>query len=246
MENKTRSKTKILTLLTNKVYFSSLLIGGLFLTFSIFLTYYVNIFNDSYVYASVGDLLLDKIPTYNLKFLFEWGFYTVIASIIFYIIIFKEEKIPFALNTFALLICVRCGFIILTEIGPPNGFFNDIATVNNNPFRKMFFKNDLFFSGHASIPYLAYLLFKKTKFALFMLFMTFIMSATVLLMHVHYSIDVFAAFFITYGLFSFTSKIFKNLNSKFKTIIIQNLEQTTIRKKGILKKTTRNKINISQ
>ena len=36
-----------------------------------------------------------------------------------------------------------------------------------------------------------------------------------LLMHVHYSIDVFAAFFIAYGVYAFSDKVFNNLNIRF-------------------------------
>ena len=41
------------------------------------------------------------------------------------------------------------------------------------------------------------------------------MAATVLFMHVHYSIDVFAAFFIAYGVYAFSDKVFNHLNLRF-------------------------------
>jgi hypothetical protein len=39
--------------------------------------------------------------------------------------------------------------------------------------------------------------------------MSIILASTVLLMHVHYSIDVAAAYFITYGVYVLGNKMFK-------------------------------------
>ena len=52
-----------------------------------------------------------------------------------------------------------------------------------------------------------------------MLIGSLIMGVTVLLMHVHYSIDVFSAFFISYGVYTFSNMIFNQLNVRFKKIL---------------------------
>src|SRR5258708_19171404 len=46
-------------------------------------------------------------------------------------------------------------------------------------------------------------------FRRFFLVLAFLFGISVLLAHVHYSIDVFAAPFITYGVFVITSRLFK-------------------------------------
>ena len=71
-------------------------------------------------------------------------------------------------------------------------------------------RNDLFFSGHTGIPFLMALMFWNYKplrytFLCFSLFF----AVVVLLGHLHYSIDVLAAFFITYAIFDICKFFFK-------------------------------------
>ena len=58
-------------------------------------------------------------------------------------------------------------------------------------------QNDMFFSGHTAIPFLGLLLFKRPV-RYFFLCGSIRMGVVVLLIHVHCSIDVVAAFFMTY------------------------------------------------
>jgi hypothetical protein len=71
--------------------------------------------------------------------------------------------------------------------------------------------DDLFFSGHTGFPYLMALIFWNTK-PLRWLFLaaSIFFGGAVLLGHLHYSIDVFSAFFITYGIFNIAIRLFKN------------------------------------
>jgi len=50
-----------------------------------------------------------------------------------------------------------------------------------------------------------------------------VMAATVLLMHVHYSIDVFSAFFITYGIY----KIGQRLVAKFDSMAFRRTAKSS-------------------
>ena len=60
------------------------------------------------------------------------------------------------------------------------------------------FTKDLFFSGHVSFAFLGYLLLRKEKIIGYLLLASSIfMSFAVLAMHLHYTIDVVAAFFFT-------------------------------------------------
>ncbi len=205
----------------DRAYLISLLIGCLVFAASFVVNYYFSLYHDSNNYAPVGDLILDQIPTYNLHILFTWGFYSIIGIAFAYPFFVRQELMPFTLKTFGILMLVRSCFIVLTHVGPPVGFFYEyhpsadtMASVIN-PFRELIFRNDLFFSGHTAVPFLAFLLFKDSKLKWFMLFSAFLMGSTVLLMHVHYSIDVFAAFFITHGIYALSDKVFNNLNLKF-------------------------------
>ncbi len=203
-------------LLKDKAYVLSFAVGLIVFAGSLVVNQFASTYQDAVAYAPVGDLILDRLPTYNLDFLFTWGFYFLVSLFFIYPILFRPEIGPFVLKTFAMLSIVRSAFIILTHIGPPAGFFYNDVMISFADM-KLMFKNDLFFSGHTSAPFLAFLLFRKSKIMKWvMLFGSFIMGATVLLMHVHYSIDVFAAFFIAYGVYAFSDKVFNHLNLRFK------------------------------
>lgn len=204
-------------LLKDRAYSISLFVGFLVLFGSLFIAFRASSYNDLSDYPSVGDIILNNIPAMDLNFLFDWGFAAVVTAISVYGLLYKPEKAPFILKTFGILILVRSCFILLTNIGPPVGFLVGMEQDMNN---LTFFRNDLFFSGHTSVPFLCYLMTSEGKvFKWFMLVSSFILGATVLLMHVHYSIDVFAAYFITYGVFALSNKIFNDLNVRFKNRI---------------------------
>ena len=209
-------------LLKDKAYLYSLFLGFAVLIGAYIVNHFASVINDSYVYVSVGDFILDKIPTYNMEFFFTWVMYGLMAICFFYPVIFKPELVPFGLKTFGMLILLRCGFINLTNIGPPDGFFYDGGRVGGSALSDLLFRNDLFFSGHTSYPFLGYLLFKESKIKWLLLAGSILMAITVLAMHVHYSIDVFAAFFITYGTYKLSDNIFNKLNLRFKKNVALN------------------------
>lgn len=202
-------------LLTDRAYLISLIIGIGLIVFAYFLNFWASAYNDSKTYLSVGDLILDQLPVVNLNFLFLWGIWGLILLMFVYPVFFKPEIIPFGLKTFSILIYLRCGFILLTNVGPPEGFYFNGGLVGGNFLADFMFKNDLFFSGHTAYPFLAFLVFRDHWIRWIFLVSSFVMAATVLLMHVHYSIDVFAAFFITFATYEISDRIFNRLNLRF-------------------------------
>ena len=154
------------------------------------------------------DLILDNFGPYNLSFIFTWLFLIIVAIGIIYPLFIKPKKLPYAINMISLFILIRSGFILFTHLRPPSDAVKIVF-----PWFLQFlnFSNDLFFSGHAGIPFLGFLVFRKSNkiLAYFMLICSIILGVTVLLMHVHYSIDVLSAYFITYGIYVIGNKIFK-------------------------------------
>ena len=172
--------------------------------------------------VSVGDIILDNIPTINLSFLYTWGVWMILIPIAFYTVFIRPELAPWALKTYGLFALVRAGFILLTHLGPPEGliYVNDPTLLDGEDlFARYFFLNDLFFSGHVGNAFLGALIFKDFKFRWFCLVGSVVMAFTVLLMHIHYSIDVFGAYFITYGIYAFSDKVFHKWNERFKKIV---------------------------
>jgi PAP2 superfamily C-terminal len=152
----------------------------------------------------VTDLVLSRIGPFNVRFLFVYGTF-VAFSITLALLIWRPNRLPFALKAMALFLLVRAVFVSLTHIAPspidpqqPAPFFNSI-----------FYGSDLFFSGHTGMPFLAALAFWHVfSLRLFYLALTGFFGAVVLLGHYHYSIDVLAALFITHGIFQLSCWLF--------------------------------------
>ena len=150
------------------------------------------IYTDNVNVVSVGDIILDNIPTVDLLFMYTWGIFIVLAIVVV-CRFFERELLPFAAKTIAAFYYIRAGFINLTHWGAPENFFKLPTKYMRNPVHLNFYMNDLFFSGNTGFPFLAALIFWKTAFFAGLI-MSLSQGATVLLMHVHYSIDVFSAF----------------------------------------------------
>lgn len=219
-------------LLSDHTFKVSLYIGVILLISAYVVDFVATVYNDSQTYISVGDLILDEIPTLNWEFSFTWIMNGLLFLLFFYPIIFRPEIVPFALKTYALLTLIRAGFILLTNLGPPEGFFYDGVEVGGNIVTDMFFRNDLFFSGHTAYPFMGFLIYRDSWMRWIFLAGSILEGVTVLVMHVHYSIDVFAAFFIAYGIYCLSHAIFKPLTMRFASTIklygwdtLQNLKK---------------------
>ncbi len=157
----------------------------------------------------VGDIILSNITAVNMSFLFVFGYFIPQFLLLFYLFIKKN------FNTFfyfyfltAIVFFIRLCFNIMTHMHIPQD------AIQSTYFPNLFLENDLFFSGHVAIPFLYFLIFKKLKqkyFSIIFLIITVLMAITVLLMKVHYTIDVMSAPFITFGLFYITDLFLKKI-----------------------------------
>lgn len=209
-------------LLRDERYRISLLSGIALLLLSYVINYDASVYTSQVNVRSVGDLILDNIPTYDLSLFYFFGI--ILVEVIYYVytIVFRPEILPFTAKTLAAFLILRSGFIILTHVGAPEGFYDLPQLADQFGMSRYFFVNDLFFSAHTGFPFLGALLFWDNKYLrYFLISMSIAQAATVLLMHVHYSIDVFAAYFITYTIYIVSDRIFKKLNISFKGIILR-------------------------
>lgn len=172
--------------------------------------------------VSVDDLILNNIPTLDLSFMYTFGIYFVAIFMFVYPLFFKPELVPFTIKTVAAFVAIRAGFISLTHLGAPANFFQLPQFEDQPGVFRIFYTNDLFFSGHTGFPFLGALLFWENRFIRWLLVsMSIAQAFTVLFMHVHYSIDVFSAYFITYSIYIVSDKIFNELNLSFKKIVLK-------------------------
>jgi hypothetical protein len=176
------------------------------LALSIVSNFYAGTFATQNISNPVTDIILDNVPVVNVDFIFVQG-PLFLWMFVGGLLIVRPERIPFVFKGLALFTLVRSGFIILTHIGP----FPTRSTFDLSELMQSFtFGGDLFFSGHTGAPFLLALMFwKNPRLRLTFLAATALFGAAVLLGHLHYSIDVFAAFFISYGIHDLSRLLFR-------------------------------------
>jgi PAP2 superfamily C-terminal len=175
----------------------SLGIALLFFIGGLITTYYAILYATESASAPVTDIILSNIRVYNVDGIFIYGpvIYWVITGLY---IISKPQKMPFALESIATFLFVRAIFISLTHIGP---FPGHLEITGAGIFAAINRGSDLFFSSHTGLPFLIAIVFWDNKRVRYLsLFSSLLFAVVVLMGHLHYSIDVFAAFFITYGI----------------------------------------------
>lgn len=156
----------------------------------------------------VGDIFLDNLPVVNLNFIIIQGaLFTIILGTFF--VLSRPRYFLFSLKAAALFIAIRAFFISLTHIGihpeqivPGSGLLDSVYLYYN-------FQTGFFFSGHTALTFLMALIFwDKFPVRIIFLSLSFIFGVAVLLAHIHYSIDVFAAPFMAYGIFNIARYFF--------------------------------------
>ena len=158
---------------------------------------------------SANDLFLDNVPVVHLDLLIVGGGILTWAILAF-LFAKHHRHLLFGLKAVSLFIIVRAFFINLTHLGLyPTTLFEPPAGALGSIYNLFTFQGNFFFSGHTGFPFLLALIFWHEKhIRRFFLSLSVLFGAAVLLAHVHYSIDIFAAPFITYGVFACARKIF--------------------------------------
>ncbi len=184
----------------------SVLVGVFLLALSLLGTYYANSYTLAHASNFVTDILLDNLPVLNVNFIFSDAA-SMFIVLLFVIALFEPRRIPFMLKSIAFFMLTRSVFMMLTHIAAPP----HVSYVNATDFiNRLGSGNDLFFSAHTGFPFLIALIFwDEKRLRYFFLLASVVGAFAVLLGHLHYSIDVFSAFFITFGVFQISKQIFK-------------------------------------
>lgn len=190
---------------SRKEFVTSLILGIIIFTFSTIVHYQAGLFATKNLGDPLKDLLLGYLPITNVDIIFVEGImlFWVLSAIL---ILSKPEKIPFVLKSLGLFMLIRSAFIVMTQLGPPS---SQPTWETNNIINKFTFEGDLFFSGHTGAPFLMSLIFWKNIYLRWVFLISSVFfGASVLLGHIHYSIDVFGAYFITFGIYHLALKFF--------------------------------------
>ena len=210
-------KRKYAVYLNNKEFLASLAFSFLIFLASLVINFYAGVYATERASNAVTDLILSNIRVYDVDAIFIYGpifFYFFVACIL----IMRPHLIPFSLKSVGLFILIRSIFISLTHIGP---FPSQLAISPANVVNYFTPGGDLFFSAHTGLPFLLALIFwENIRLRVFFIASSLFFGAIVLMGHLHYSIDVLAAFFITYTIYHIACAFFP----KDKKIFASGLE----------------------
>ncbi|MFV5685975.1 phosphatase PAP2-related protein [Flavobacterium sp. GB2R13] len=154
----------------------------------------------------LNDWLLQQIPAHNVSLAI---FICIWTSALFFTA--RAIQNPQILITFLVayvLLCLsRIISITLVPLDAPVGLITLIDPLSNAFYGVSFITKDLFFSGHLSTVFLMGLCLvnKREKNIVFMA--TSIIAILLLIQHIHYTIDLLAAPFITFFLWRLAKKI---------------------------------------
>jgi len=148
----------------------------------------------------LNDWVLAAIPPHNVSV----AIFTVIWGIGFYALYRAMEKPTIYITylwTFIFITILRMLAISLVPLNPPAGLI-----VLTDPLTAVFYgrstiTKDLFFSGHTSILFLAFLCLERKWDKIMALIGTIIVACLLLVQHVHYTVDIIAAPIIIYPVF---------------------------------------------
>lgn len=188
----------------NKNFIISLLSAVILLASSLVANFYAGIYATEQASNSVTDIVLSNTRVYDVDSFFVYG------SIIFWIFIaflclLEPKRLPFTFKSIALFVFIRAIFVSLTHLGP----FPTHVVINSNVLSKFTFGGDFFFSGHTGLPFLLALIFWDNSYLRVLFTVTAVLFGAIVLMgHLHYTIDVVAAFFITYSIFHIACWLF--------------------------------------
>ena len=188
----------------------AIVVWFLMLGVSLIVNYYIGGYVNISASNSVTDIVLSNTRAYDVDAMFVYGAFLYFVFIVVYCIR-RPFQAPYIMKSIALFILIRCVFVSITHIWPfPIRSMMAANTDILSIFSKFSFTSDLFFSGHTGLPFLMALIFWREKY----LRILFIASSVffgivVLLAHLHYSIDVLSAFFITYTIHHMNKTFFK-------------------------------------
>jgi len=178
---------------------------------------YADYYCGAYVTATKGvkasDLILDQFRAIDMSFLFVYGYVALIVTMFLQPILFRVRTFHVVAIQFSLLLLLRSVFMLFTHLETPAGS----ATVSFPWFfNNLYFENDMFFSGHTAMPFLGFYLFRHSPLRYVFLVGAVVMGIVVLAMHLHYSIDVFAAFFMTYCSYRMGNRLLRRIDRVFR------------------------------
>ncbi|HEX9252032.1 MAG TPA: phosphatase PAP2-related protein [Ignavibacteriaceae bacterium] len=169
----------------------------------------------NYVEARKGVVLPDPVLNMFNPIDLTWLTFALIYVSIFVAIVTLSKnprRLLFAVQVYTLMVAVRIVAMFLLPLNPPAKMI-----ILNDPFVEFFgtgqtLTKDLFFSGHTATLLILFLVSENKIIKTVFLISTIAVAISVIMQHVHYSIDVFAAVFFAYACYKLVKKIKTNFS----------------------------------
>jgi membrane-associated phospholipid phosphatase len=154
------------------------------------------------------DYVLDAIPAIDVSiptFVIIWS----VVLLVFYRIYQNPRLFLLIAYGFILMCLARILTISLLPLNPPAGIIVLKDPIANIAYggKGIFITKDLFYSGHTGNMFLFFLCLEAKWDKIIALAAAVLIGILVLIQHIHYSIDVFAAFIFTYLLYLGAKKL---------------------------------------
>lgn len=185
-------------------YYASLLEAIILFILSVFATHLASRYAEIRASNYVEDIILSNTPVFDFEYIFVQGAIGLSLFVVVLCLYFRKTA-PFLIKAVSFFIIIRAMFVSLTHLGA----YPTKLSLESSLLDFITTGNDLFFSGHTGLPFLIALIFwNHVYIRTLFLASSVIFGVIVLLSHLHYSIDVFAAFFITYTIYHMAIKLF--------------------------------------
>ncbi len=154
------------------------------------------------------DYVLDAIPAIDVSiptFVIIWS----LVLLVFYRI-YKNPRLFLIIAYGFILMCMtRVLTISMLPLNPPAGLIVLKDPIANIAYggNGIFITKDLFYSGHTGNMFLFFLCLERKWDKIFALTASFLVGILVMIQHIHYSIDVIAAFIFTYFIYLGAKKL---------------------------------------
>jgi len=192
----------------NELFLTIIILAAILIFFSQFL-----LFIEGRTGVILSDPILNLFPPIDLTWFTFTLIYLSLLTALFELIK-APERLLLALQCYGLMVILRVIAMYLMPLEAPSTLLP-----LNDPFVQLFgegniLEKDLFFSGHTATLFLLFLLIEKRSMKIIFLIFTLLVGVSVILQHVHYSIDVYVAPFFAYTsyriIFFFKEKGVKN------------------------------------
>ena len=186
----------------------SFLVALVLLALAVVFAFYASAYSERVSSNFVHDLLLDNLPIVSLNGVIIEGALAAIAGSI--ILLFTKPKyIIFSVKAAAIFIATRAVFIAVTHTGIYPGQINPGAGFFDGIYTGLGLEAGFFFSAHTGLTLLMALIFWDEKLWRYLyIALAVIFGVSVLLAHIHYTIDVLAAPYMTYAIFKLSQYLF--------------------------------------